>query len=450
MKRRNFLKGGLSSLAFAASNSMMSGGLGLLGNIASASSSAPTDYRSLVMVYLTGGLDSLGLLVPTDNQSYRQYSELRQNLAFARDSLIDFGLDGYATPDACQAMARLYRDGKLAWVSNVGPLSQPTTKTMIQNDDSVMPLFIASHNSQSNLWQSASQNPNARAGWGARMIEAMNLNSGAVTPNISLDSSQLFTTSLTLPTFTVNPEFVVNIPRVSEDVGFNPDAISFQQIQSFQRANLLSQEVAQRNLSTLENTAYLTDVLSFVPDTSAIYPQEALDNGLLFQQQLKMAARLIEAAPHLGHHRQLLMVQMHGWDTHDNQDRDLPVLLRSLFGNLEAFLNDLELRGLDDRVVVFNQSDFGRTATINANGTDHGWGGHYFVMGTPVRGGQVVGEIPEFGIETGKMLYNLTIPDISVEQYAANMARWFGLNRSQISEVFPNIVRFDDLDMGLF
>jgi uncharacterized protein (DUF1501 family) len=144
------------------------------------------------------------------------------------------------------------------------------------------------------------------------------------------------------------------------------------------------------------------------------------------------------------------MVQMHGWDTHDNQDRDLPVLLRSLFGNLEAFLNDLELRGLDDRVVVFNQSDFGRTATINANGTDHGWGGHYFVMGTPVRGGQVVGEIPEFGIETGKMLYNLTIPDISVEQYAANMARWFGLNRSQISEVFPNIVRFDDLDMGLF
>ena len=44
------------------------------------------------------------------------------------------------------------------------------------------------------------------------------------------------------------------------------------------------------------------------------------------------------------------------------------------------------------------------------------------MMGTPVRGGKVIGAIPEFGVETEKMLYNLSIPDFSVEQYAANIA----------------------------
>ena len=163
-----------------------------------------------------------------------------------------------------------------------------------------------------------------------------------------------------------------------------------------------------------------------------------------------MAARLIEAAPQLEHQRQVLMVQMHAFDTHDNQDRILPGLISSLFSNLEAFQSDLEARGLDDRVVTFSQSDFGHTPTINANGTDHGWGGHCFVMGTPIRGGQLVGTIPEFGVDTNKMIYNLLIPDYSVEQYASNLARWFGLTGSQISDVLPNLERFEDIDFGLF
>ena len=47
------------------------------------------------------------------------------------------------------------------------------------------------------------------------------------------------------------------------------------------------------------------------------------------------------------------------------------------------------------------------------------------------------------------MLYNLSIPDFSVEQYACNLAKWFGLSGSQIAEVFPNLSRFDDVDFGL-
>lgn len=38
-----------------------------------------------------------------------------------------------------------------------------------------------------------------------------------------------------------------------------------------------------------------------------------------------------------------------------------------------------------DNVTVVVGSEFGRTLTSNGKGTDHGWGGHTFLMGGQVR-----------------------------------------------------------------
>ena len=40
-----------------------------------------------------------------------------------------------------------------------------------------------------------------------------------------------------------------------------------------------------------------------------------------------------------------------------------------------------------------------------------------------------------------------SIPDISVEQYASNLAKWFGLSQSDTLEVFPGLANFDDVDL---
>lgn len=447
MDRRFFIKSGLASLGYVASNQLMANGLGLLSSISLNSATRPTDFKTLVMVYLTGGLDSLGLIIPTDASEYARYKTIRQQLAFTKDNLIDFGADGYSTPSICQSMANLYNNKNLAWVSNVGPLRQPTTKQMILQNEKVMPLFIGSHNSQAIMWQSGSINPNANEGWGARMLELMNLNASTITPNISLDRSQLFTTTLNMQTYTVNPNGVSNLSRLEDE---NIDRQAFYGINRIPRNNILDQELSKRNVNTLENSAFLKTIIDEIPDTAIEYPSNAGFEGQMFQAQLKMAAKVIQAAPALEQNRQVLMVQLHAFDTHDNQEYALAKLLPALFDNLDAFHKDLQQRGLDDRVVVFNQSDFGRTPTINANGTDHGWGGHYFVMGTPVKGGQIIGEIPAFDVETDKMLYNLSIPDISVEQYTSNLAKWFGLSASEILEIFPNLANFDDIDFGLF
>lgn len=448
MRRRSFLTTALGSMSTALTAPRMLGGLGLL-NSMQASSSGFSDYKSLVMVFLNGGVDSLGLLVPTDSSQYASYRSLRQHLAYDRSELLALGNGRYAAPDSCQSMVNLYHSGKLSWVSNVGPLRQPTTKSMIVSNEKVMPYFVGSHNSQQIMWQNGGSDPSAREGWGGKILDLITDGSNAVSPNISLNGNQLFTSTLSTPTFSINPDVIQNLAAM-DNAEPGPNRDLFYSLQSLERASVLDREIALRNRTTLEGISFLSSVMDSVDEPQVAYPSNEIRQGSELQSQLKTAARLIQAAPELGHYRQVIMVEMNGYDTHDNQDVILPQLLKSLFENLEAFQNDLESRGVDHRAVTFSQSDFGRTPTINANGTDHGWGGHNFVMGSPVNGGQIVGEVPEFGIGTDQMYFGLVIPAFSIEQYASNVAKWFGLSQSVITQVFPNLNRFDDVDFGLF
>jgi uncharacterized protein (DUF1501 family) len=42
------------------------------------------------------------------------------------------------------------------------------------------------------------------------------------------------------------------------------------------------------------------------------------------------------------------------------------------------------------------------------------------------------------------------IPQIATEQYAATLARWFGVAESDIDTVFPTLNRFASRDLGFF
>jgi len=124
---------------------------------------------------------------------------------------------------------------------------------------------------------------------------------------------------------------------------------------------------------------------------------------------------------------------------------------------------------------AFTASDFGRTLTNNDNGTDHGWGGHHFVVGGAVQGGKFYGNGAGFSPQanfgtvmpslvnpntydaiTGMSLnlndpgdgYGRLIPTTSVDQYAATLAKWFGLSDTDIGLIFPNLGNFDTKNLG--
>ena len=103
-----------------------------------------------------------------------------------------------------------------------------------------------------------------------------------------------------------------------------------------------------------------------------------------------------------------------------------------------------------NNVVVFTASDFGRTVIDNGNGTDHGWGGHHFVAGGDVQGKRLYGEVPFADVDSNSYTRSRgrLIPTTSVEQYAATMGSWFGLDNSELRSSLPNLKNFNAPDLG--
>jgi uncharacterized protein (DUF1501 family) len=116
--------------------------------------------------------------------------------------------------------------------------------------------------------------------------------------------------------------------------------------------------------------------------------------------------------------------------------------LDAAIGAFNAAMRNL---GVDRDVTLFTGSDFGRTFAVNGDGTDHGWAGHHVIVGGAVNGGRIVGgDIPPPGFDHARDAGSgRIIPEISVEQYAASLGDWFGLNGAELNSALPNLPNFD-------
>ena len=119
-----------------------------------------------------------------------------------------------------------------------------------------------------------------------------------------------------------------------------------------------------------------------------------------FAAQMKDVAKLIRGKVGL----RVAAVDVGGWDMHTNignaDGGDMRNRLGELAGVLGAFATDLE-DSLDD-VSVVTMSEFGRRVEANGNsGTDHGHGGLMLLMGGGMFGGKVHGRWP--GLSAGSL-----------------------------------------------
>ncbi len=139
-----------------------------------------------------------------------------------------------------------------------------------------------------------------------------------------------------------------------------------------------------------------------------------------------------------------------GFDTHDNQHTNMPRLETQISTSINAFQNAMAEMGLSDQVTLFTASDFGRTAVENGDGTDHGWGAHHLVVGGAVKGQKIYGEIPLY--DRSDLAYTgdrgRLIPSTSVDQYAATLGGWFGLDQNELNDALPNLNNFSEKNLG--
>jgi len=113
---------------------------------------------------------------------------------------------------------------------------------------------------------------------------------------------------------------------------------------------------------------------------------------------------------------------------------------------MKYFHDVLAAKNLLDSVTTFTASDFGRQLSNNGDGTDHGWGGHHFIMGGAVQGGQIYGRVPSYLVQNGAFVdknmveaSGVMLPEVSIDQYAATLGTWMGLGATDTKSVLPNL-----------
>jgi uncharacterized protein (DUF1501 family) len=427
------------------------------------SNAAFADYKALVCVFLFGGNDSFNMVVPRSAAEYAVYAASRQNLAVAQASLLPINslvpdpngaLHGLH-PSMSEVAALFEQDQTCAIVANVGPLIEPTTKAQYQAKATRLPPQLFSHNDQQDQWHALKGQATLKSGWGGRIADAL------TAPGAAMPLSQSLAVNLSLSGQTLFQAGVTSVPYTMGATGPVPffgldgsDAYTLARRAAFERIlNASHATVYERAYATVQQRALqgatrINDALASVRSPNAVPFATAFPASPL-GQQLQTVAELIAARGKLEVTRQIFFVAIGGFDTHDAQTQDQPQLLGNLSSCLAAFYRATVELGIAASVTTFTQSDFGRTLTSNGDGTDHAWGGNQLVIGGAVAGRTLYGRYPLLQIDGpddvggGRM-----IPSTSSDQYAATLAKWFGVADSSLASVAPHIGNFAQPNLG--
>jgi uncharacterized protein (DUF1501 family) len=425
-----------------------------------------SDYKALVCVFLYGGNDYSNTVVPYDPANYALYHQIRAGaggedqagIALARAALANTALTPnngqvltdnlqYALAPQLTGLKSLWDAGRLAVQLNVGPLIQPTTLAQYQSTNRVLnplPPKLFSHNDQQSVWQS-NGTEGSTVGWGGRLGDIA-LANDSNSPNslltcISASGNAVFVAGQDALQYQISPGGAIRINALNPANPGLRDAVNALITRSSQ--HVLENEYAVVTRRSIEMEGIVNAALT------PVQPATVFPSGNPLASQLRIVARLIGARAALNVRRQVFFVSLGGFDNHNLLMQDHPNLMTRVNGALSAFYAATVELGIADRVTTFTASDFGRTLSSNADGSDHGWGGHHFVMGGAVQGGRFYGTAPRVSITSDDQVgQGRLLPTTSVDEFAATLARWFGCNASELPGILPNVGNFSNTALG--
>jgi uncharacterized protein (DUF1501 family) len=448
ISRRNFLQLG-------ASVGMLLG----LGRFKWAQAATVSDYKALVCVFMFGGNDGHNTVVPLDGTQYNAYLSARGALTLPQNQLLAisdpvqgaFGLH-YAMPE----LQALYNQGKMAILANVGMLVQPTSYAQYSTPGFALPQNLRSHADQVVQMQTGIPNAGGSTGWGGRTLDLMEFSYGynsttAFPVAISMESPALFCAG-----------------SIVQDVSLQPgndldqDAMSL-----YPPAAAQARAAAQAQIASATSGNSIVDSANKVmADALALNPLlSAAAGSVTFQQpfpatdignQLQDVARMISLNAQLNVGRQVFFCSLSGFDTHGGQSYQQWSLLQQVSQALSAFYAATVQLGMANQVTAFTLSDFGRTLQPSGSGSDHGWGNHHMILGGAVQGGNIYGKYP---LMTNYANFNASnddyadtrgvmLPSVSLAQYGATLAKWFGAADADLDALFPAVTSFATRDVG--
>jgi len=470
MKRRSFIQNSCAALGYTTLYSTL---FNLKSISAAASATAMfndcDDYKAMICFSMNGGNDSFNMLVPfekspdTTDTPYDDYVNIREDLAMPLSQLLE--LDPNTPGDRLLSLHEnlsglkdIFDQGDLAFISNVGSLVQPVENaTQFYSDTVNVPLGLYSHSDQQQHWQTARPQERTGYGWGgkiAEMIDTVNCNN-TVSVSISLAGTNVFQAGQNSFSYVISP--------TNGSIGIRNygDGGTFNNLKDAALDNMLD-----HNYQEAFKNAYVDEVKN-ANDTHLLF-SSAIDQVTLtntfgesrLEKSFEMIAKTIRAAnspTSLSQmKRQVFYVDLGGFDVHDEVLQSQVELYTMINSALSTFYQEMNDAGLNDKVTTFAISEFGRTLTSNGYGSDHGWGGNVFVMGGSVKGKDIYGTYPDLvlnsSLDLGGGVY---IPTTSADEYFAELAMWFGVPKTELPLIFPNISEFYDIygqdtPLGLF
>jgi uncharacterized protein (DUF1501 family) len=397
--RRQFVKGGVSAftMGFAAPQ--------FLSELAWAQQSSSS--RTLVVLYLSGGNDSLSTLVPYRDTAY--YSR-RPTLAVPAGDVLQIGRDSAGNElglhPRLTAFRSIFDEGRLAIVQRAG----------YQNSS-------RSHFEGFDIWGTENPTDSQGPGWLGRYLDTL---ASPIDPLVAWNTTRETPRPLVART--------VGVPAIT-----NPTTYSFSSPNSGTEATLertaatkisshlpvdrphlaFVNSTTQAALGTLDQVAR---VASYAP--SVTYPGNGLGQAL----------RAVAGAMNRQIGTKVFWVQTGGFDTHANQGANQGAyvnLMTTMNDGVAAFYEDLKNQGLLTSTLIIVFSEFGRRISENgSSGTDHGAAGLMMALGGGVRGG-IYGTAADLRQDSGNPSLENNAADVKYETdfrsvYARVIDQWLG------------------------
>lgn len=425
MKRRNFIK----KLTLGAAAPVILNGIpvNMMANSLTRLLKNSKNDRVLVVVQLAGGNDGLNSLIPIDQ--YGKYIEYRANIAI---------------PDAGNRKF-INLDTSLSPPEQIG--LHPDLLTSKEMYDEGMALFIQnvgydnmnlSHFRGRDIWfMGGGSEDYFGSGWMGRFLESSYPGFPDDYPNQAMPDplglefgytqSLLYHRDEGIPAgiAITDPDTFHQLVTGTgiEPPSYLPDSFAGDELKYLMEVELKSNQYADRLKEVFENGNNSSSVT--YPETYPFpVPNQFRDNQLAWQ--LKTVARLLSG----GIKTRVFLVKIDGFDTHAEQA--LPgdpttgihaALLYHVSTAIKAFHQDLKELGIEDRVITFTTSEFGRRVHSNASlGTDHGKAAPVMLFGSGIKPG-VIGNVADLSnLDDGNLVHQFDYRQI----YTSLIMDWLG------------------------
>jgi uncharacterized protein (DUF1501 family) len=357
----------------------------------------------LVILQLSGGNDALNTVIPYSNPLYH---DNRPKVGIPEDQVLAIN-DSIGFHPAMGPIKKLYDEGKVAIIQGIG-----------------YPNPSRSHFRSMDIWHTCEPTKVGDEGWVGRAIRDIDPQKENVLTGVNFGRG--LPRALAVPGVPVAS--VGNLETYGVLTGIEAEDQRLMALETFSRTyspmlgkGPVLSYFAQTGLDALKGA----DILSTALDNYTSSVKYGNDDVAQYMKNIVQTN-----LANLGTRVLYTTAPYNSFDTHAGELANHTRLWTQTSQAIGAFYDDLKEHNATDNVVLFVFTEFGRRVHDNGSGTDHGAGGHAFVIGDAVKGG-LYGEYPS--LEAGKLMEgDLHYNNDFRGTYATLLERWMGLDSKPI------------------